>query len=202
MSESEWPHEQASCFWHEESAAVSIELEMPESHRQWKVAMNDIEGFFVGALRRQAIKVSEKRLTPEDREKFRLAKGIEVKNFVAAKAFEALPEHLKRHRDEAVSMRWILTWKSQDNGTVKAKARAVLLGFQDPLYEHRATTAPVMTRQSRQMLLQMSANKGWQAQKGDVSGAFLQGREYPGTLYCIPCAEICEAMGLPPNKTV
>ena len=174
VSESEWPQEQASCFWHEESAAVSIELEMPESHRQWKVAMNDLEGFFVGALKRQAIEVSEKRLTPEDREKFRLAKGIEVKNFVAAKAFEALPEHLKPHRDEAVSMRWILTWKSQDNGTAKAKARAVLLGFQDPLYEHRATTAPVMTRQSRQMLLQMSANKGWQVQKGDVSGAFLR----------------------------
>ena len=32
--------------------------------------------------------------------------------------------------------------------------------------------------------------------KGDVSGAFLQGNEYPGRLYCIPCPEICDAMNL------
>ena len=73
----------------------------------------------------------------------------------------------------------------------------MLLGYQDPSYEHRATTAPVMTRQSRQLMLQVSANKDWKVYKGDVSGAFLQGREYPDRLYCIPCKEICLAMGIP-----
>ena len=29
-----------------------------------------------------------------------------------------------------------------------------------------------------------------------MTGAFLQGREYPDKLYCIPCDEICQAMGL------
>ena len=94
-------------------------------------------------------------------------------------------------------MRWILTWKTREDGTKKAKARAVLLGYQDPAYEHRATTAPVMTRQTRQLLLQLAANRGWQVQKGDVSGAFLQGREYPGTLFCVPCDEICAEMKIP-----
>ncbi|CAE7406995.1 RE2, partial [Symbiodinium sp. KB8] len=78
----------------------------------------------------------------------------------------------------------------------KAKARAVLLGYQDPKYEHRATTAPVMTRQTRQMQLQLTTMRKWQLQKGDVSGAFLQGREYPDELFCVPCPEICQAMGL------
>ena len=122
---------------------------------------------------------------------------MEVKNFIAAEAFEVLPEELKPTMDQAISMRWILTWKLRDDGTTKAKARAVLLGYQDPSYEHRATTAPVMTRQSRQLMLQVSANKDWKVYKGDVSGAFLQGREYPDRLYCIPCKEICLAMGIP-----
>ena len=36
--------------------------------------------------------------------------------------------------------------------------------------------------------------------KGDVSGAFLQGREYPDVLHCIPTKEICEAMSIPENS--
>ena len=83
-------------------------------------------------------------------------------------------------------MRWILTWKVKDDGSCKPKARAILLGYQDPAYEHRATTTPVMTKQSRQMLLQVAAIKQWLTQKGDVSGAFLQGREYPSDLFCVP----------------
>ena len=94
-------------------------------------------------------------------------------------------------------MRWILTWKYREDGSKKAKARAVLLGYQDPAYEHRSTTAPVMSRQSRQMLLQQAANRRWTVFKGDVSGAFLQGREYPDVLHCIPTDEICDAMQVP-----
>ena len=94
-------------------------------------------------------------------------------------------------------MRWILTWKVKDDGSAKPKARAVLLGYQDPSYEHRAMTSPVMTRQTRQIMLQVAANNGWQLFRGDVSGAFLQGRDYPDTLRCIPCEEICDAMKIP-----
>ena len=38
--------------------------------------------------------------------------------------------------------------------------------------------------------------------KGDVTGAFLQGRTYPNTLYCIPCPEILEAMNLARGEIV
>ena len=85
-------------------------------------------------------------------------------------------------------------------GPGKAKARAVLLGYQDEGYEHRATTSPVMTRQTRQLLLQLSAWKRWTVSKGDVTGAFLQSREYPDKLYCIPCPEICQAMNIPDSS--
>ena len=196
---SAWLAEHTS-FWTESSAAVEVAIDVPDSKRGMETLTRETRSFFVGALKRKAVEVSERRLTPEDRERFREAKNIEVKNFIAAKAFEALPEHLRPHQDQAIGMRWILTWKVKEDGSVKPKARAVLLGYQDPCYEHRATTAPVMTRQSRQLMLQLAANKQWRLMKGDVSGAFLQGREYPSELYCTPCDEICEAMGIAPGS--
>ena len=186
-----------SAFWDDELACVALEVPVPETNRGINAFTRDLPTYFTTALRRQAMEVSEKRLTPEERESFRQAKSVEVKNFLAAQAFEALPEGLKPSRDQAIGMRWILTWKTKEDGSVKPKARAVLLGYQDPAYEHRSTTAPVMTRQTRQLMLQLTAVRQWTIQKGDVSGAFLQGREYPDRLYCIPCDEICAAMNIP-----
>ena len=196
VHESAWVCEETG-FWHDEDAAVEVEIPLPDSQRGRQLMLRDLPTFFTGALKRQAIEVSEKRMTESERQAFKEAKAVEVKNFIAAQAFEALPESMKPSREQAINMRWILTWKTREDGTKKAKARAVLLGYQDPAYEHRATTAPVMTRQTRQLLLQLAANRGWQVQKGDVSGAFLQGREYPGTLYCVPCDEICAEMKIP-----
>ena len=81
-------------------------------------------------------------------------------------------------------MRWILSWKIRE-------------GYQDSSYEHHATTSPVMTRQTRQMVAQLTAWKRWSLSKGDVTGAFLQSRQYPDQLYCIPTPDICEALGVP-----
>ncbi|CAE7701788.1 RE1 [Symbiodinium sp. CCMP2592] len=187
-------------FWMHSDTAVEVEVEVPQSNRGLKQMCQNFEGFFVGALKRKAVEVCERKLSPEDRAKFQEAKTTEVKNFIAAKAFQALPSHLQPSASQAVGMRWILTWKNKEDGSRKAKARAVLLGYQDPSYEHRSTTSPVMTRQTRQMFLQYAAWKKWTMKKGDVSGAFLQGREYPDLLHCIPCPEILAEMGLPPGS--
>eukprot|EP00439_Symbiodinium_sp_Y106_P044061 s3557_g5.t1 len=180
-----------------QEAAVEVSIEWPETRKAQEHAMRDLKAFFIGALKRRAAEVSEKHMTEEERQAFAGAKAIEVKNFVAAKAFEAVPEDQRPSKEQAMNMRWILTWKIRDDGTSKPKARAVILGYQDPSYEHRATTSPVMNRQTRQYLLQVAANHKWSVYKGDVSGAFLQGRPYPEDLFCIPCPEICEAMNIP-----
>ena len=198
VSESAWSARPVE-YWMPEDTAVEVEIEVPDSLQGRKGMCQNLSGYFVGAMKRKAVEVSERKLTPSEREQFKQAKMIEVKNFIAAEAFKSLPAHLQPSADQAVGMRWILTWKTKDDGSRKAKARAVLLGYQDPSYEHRATTSPVMTRQSRQMFLQYAAWKKWLIQKGDVSGAFLQGREYPDTMYCVPCPEILEAMNLAPG---
>ena len=173
---------------------------MPTTRQGWDKANQCLQSYFVGALKRRAVEVSEKHLSPEEYQLFQNAKQVEVNNFVASNAFESLPEHLAPSRDQAVNMRWLLTWKVKEDGSRKPKARAVLLGYQDPAYAHRATTAPVMSRQSRQLVLQAAANNSWRVHKGDVTGAFLQGRNYPDQLFCIPCPEICAAMQIPPGS--
>ena len=100
----------------------------------------------------RAVELSEKRMTAAEKEEFRGAKGVEIRNFLASEAFQVLPPHLRPDKSQAIGMRWILSWKLKEDGTRKAKARAVLLGYQDSAYEHRATTSPVMTRQTPSLL--------------------------------------------------
>ena len=175
---------------------MAIEIDLPESKRGWESMLQDMQGYFTGALKKRAVEISERRLTAAEKEEFDAARTKEIRNFLAAQAFEALPSHLRPDKSQAIGMRWVLTWKPLDDGGRKAKARAVLLGYQDPGYAHRSTTAPVMTRQTRQLFLQAAANRQWVIEKGDITGAFLQGREYAEELFCIPCPEICKAMGL------
>ena len=188
-------------FWCDEMAAISVEVDLPCTRSGSERALHDLSGYLAYNLkRRTAVEVNERYLTPEEKEQFRSAKSVEVNNFIAAKAFETLPESMRPSKDQAVKMRWILTWKTKDDGSRKAKARAVLLGYQDPSYEKRATHSPTTTRQTRQIQLQLAASLKFTIRKGDVTGAFLQSRPYPDELLCIPCPEICQAMGLPPES--
>ena len=185
-------------FWNDEHAAVEVSVELPTTRAQADRALHDFPAYVANHLkRRSAIEISERHLTPDELQQFRAAKSVEVTNFISARAFEAIPDHLKPSLNQAIKMRWILTWKYREDGNKKAKARAVLLGYQDPCYEERATHSPTTTRQTRQLQLQLSSSMKFTSRKGDVTGAFLQSRTYPGELYCIPCPEICRAMNLP-----
>ncbi|CAE7773878.1 RE2 [Symbiodinium pilosum] len=169
-----------------------------QEKKKFEQFIRDPSQFFIKSLKRKTVEVSERRMTPQERENFRGAKSVEVHKFIAAKAMEALPPELKPDRSQALRTRWILTYKQHDG--LKPKARAVLLGFQDPEYANRPTFAPTMTRSSRQLLLQHCAWQKMTCWKGDVSGAFLQGREYQRNLTCLPVPELCEGMGLPPGS--
>lgn len=200
VAENFWVNEDNN-FWSDEKASVEVQVEMPTQERQWKKFHRDPQQFFVSALKRRTIEVSEKRMTHEEHEQFKGAKQSEVDKFIAAEALQALPSHLQPSKSQALRMRWVLTWKKVDDG-VKPKARAVVLGYLDPDYANRPTFAPTMTRHSRQLLLQWSANQQTSVWKGDVSAAFLQGRTYDRDLFLIPTPEICNAMRLPPESIV
>ena len=189
-------------FWAEETAAVAIEIPMPNSRHGWKLASRDLETYLASALKKKSIEVHERRMDSETKARFRLAKLTEVKKFLSSKALEAIPLDKQPPKEAAMRMRWILTWKTDHAGETSPKARAVILGYQDPLYEERVTYAPTTTRHTRQLMLQYAACKKWSAWKGDVAAAFLQGRECEYDLYCIPTPEICESMQVPKESVV
>ncbi|CAE7847453.1 RE1 [Symbiodinium microadriaticum] len=189
-------------YWQQEDAAISIDIPLPQwTDPQCKEMMRDMSAFVVKQIRRRNVELSEKCLSAEEREEFQKAKGKEVNNYVSSRVFSLLPSNLKPDMHQAMSMRWILTWKTDESGGKKAKARCVILGYQDPQYEHRPTASPTMSRTTRQIFLQECANHRFKVYKGDVSGAFfLQGRDFEREMFCIPAEEICTAMGAPPGS--
>ena len=60
-----------------------------------------------------------------------------------------------------------------DTGETKAKARLVVNGFTDPDLSEIRSESPTLSRLSRQLILQLSASRGFRLRKGDVKTAFL-----------------------------
>ena len=183
----------AESFWSNEDSYVVVEVALPESRHGWMNATKNFENYLVNNLKRKNIEVHERRMDSETRAKFQGAKGAEMRTL------QALPAHLQPPKEMAMRMRWILTWKSDNGGGAVPKARAVILGYQDPYYEHRVTYAPTTTRHTRQLMLQYAASQRWHSWKGDVSAAFLQGRPCAEDLFCIPTEELCKELGVPRN---
>lgn len=201
IDESLWVSED-TCFWNQQEACVEIEVHLPEHQRGWKRFTKDAKAFFISALKRRSVEVSERHLSKEEHEMFKESKQTEVDKFIAAEALKVLPPELQPSKQQAMKMRWVLTWKKLEEGGAKPKARAVVLGYQDPEYAYRPTFAPTMTRHSRQLLLQWSANNNHTVAKGDVSAAFLQGREFNRDMFLIPTDEICQSLGVPTQSVV
>ena len=176
---------------------IAIDLPTPKMAKKgfW---LRDFDCFILNQVKKNHIEVNERRLSEKELEQFAGAKQKEVKNYIMAKVFAKLPQHLRPSADQVLRMRWVLTWKiDPDTQDRKAKARAVILGYQDPQYEHRPTASPTMTRTTRQLFLTICAAQKFLVEKGDVSGAFLQGREVEDLIYVEPLKEICNALDLP-----
>ncbi|CAK0897474.1 unnamed protein product [Prorocentrum cordatum] len=73
-----------------------------------------------------------------------------------------------------LKMRWVLTYKCQEGGARKPKARLVILGHQHPSLTELSTAAPTLGKLARNMLFQVCAQHKFKLKFGDVSQAFLQ----------------------------
>ena len=102
--------------------------------------------------------------------------------------------------ERCINMRWVLCYK--ESGA--PKARIVLIGHQDPDVEGLATASPTMSRRTRQAVLQHKCCRKWQALKGDVRAAFLQGAssEEDRKLFAKPVPELACEMGLKEGECV
>ena len=180
---------------------TEVEIQLPTSNRGQKKFIQNPVAYVCSQIKKRAVEVRMKDLKPGELEEFKKAKDKEVNNFIAAECFELLREQ-KPEELEVMGMRWLLTWKPTEDGGRKAKARAIVLGYQDPNYKDRDTSAPTPSKAGRQLFLHMCSWKRFRVAKGDVSGAFLQGMQVSDRMFCRPVDEICTAMGAEPGTAM
>ena len=116
--------------------------------------------------------VTWSKLSLEEKKEFDEAQAIELSNVLTSAAVRALTTSELKDLDYArvMRVRWVLTRKS--SGT--AKARLVVLGFQQPDLTTVQTAAPTLSRTGRYALLAAASNRGFKLESGDVTSAFLQ----------------------------
>ena len=162
---------EASAFWAQSTAGVELSLPLPLNTRREKHALRDLGAFITCQSRRKRIEVHERNFTPEEKEQFKPAKRKELKFWIKAEVLRCLPPHLRPPPEKICRMRWVLVWKpdkDSPNGR-KAKARLVILGYEDPTHDGESCMSPTMTRTTRQLFLQLCAWRRYHVEKGDVS---------------------------------
>ena len=196
----------------EESKPTGVECEImlttAEINRCRKVNHKQQIALIASAAKRQKIEVRMKDLTASERKEFEQAKEKELNQWISTETIRRIlrsqvPEH------QIVRTRWILTWKPLDEQTVqetgkhrKAKARLVVLGYEDPDLDSVQRDSPTLGRDSRMLALQMIASQRWSLRSFDIATAFLRGSKQDDRILAIePPEELRQKLGLKSNET-
>ena len=123
--------------------------------------------------------VYERYMSVSDRQAFMKAKIKELDSFFKNEVW--LYDH-ENNADpsRALKAHFILTWKKNEDGTPRAKARLITQGFKDPdaLSGALTTNAPTLTRLARGMILSICQLYSWKMFTSDITTAFLQGKNF------------------------
>ena len=133
----------------------------------------------VGKRARAEVRVKD--LSHEELALFDQAKQKELQCWIQTSAIKAI---LRRslNPSQILKSRWILTWKPPEPGEDKkrAKARLVVLGFQDPKLVEVMRDAPTLSREGRATVLQTIASCQFPLSSFDIKTAFLRGKADEG----------------------
>ena len=170
------------------------------------------ENFLASAAKRQKVEVKMKDLSPEEIKMFRLAKDKELDSWLATDTVRRILRS-KIPENQLLRSRWVLTWKALDEQeqketglSRKAKARLVILGYEDPQIDTLPRDSPTLGRDSRMLALQCIASHQWTVRSFDIRTAFLRGSrqdsrilgvEPPAELRCkmdLKDDEVCELL--------
>ena len=136
--------------------------------------------FLVSAAKRQRSEVKLATLTSAERQLFDAAKAKEVQSWLDTQAVC----RIQRHKIPMQNI--LLTWNAENNTHLsadskqvsgrKAKARLVILGYQDPELSSLERDSPTLSKLSRDLLLQACVSNRWEIGSFDIKTAFLRGR--------------------------
>ena len=104
------------------------------------------------AGKRARVEVRLKELSAHEREVFAEAKQKELNCWVYTSAIQRILR-TKLNPEQILKSRWVLAWKASDNPSDprKAKARLVVLGYQDPKLTEVARDSPTLSREGRSL---------------------------------------------------
>eukprot|EP00435_Cladocopium_sp_Y103_P042043 s45_g11.t1 len=126
---------------------------------------------------KQKIEVQYRSLEPHEQKLFDAAKDKEVKAWIDHKTVQRVAKGTLTP-EQVMRCRWILSWKAPEAGGTeqRAKARLVVLGFEDPASSSIPRDAPTLSKDGKQLVLQLIASQQWSLINFDISTAFLKGR--------------------------
>eukprot|EP00435_Cladocopium_sp_Y103_P009141 s696_g2.t1 len=126
--------------------------------------------------KRKRVEVDYRKQTPGDRALFDAAKTKEIQAWIDHGTVKRVTRGTLSS-DQIMRCRWILTWKSPSPGMTerRAKARLVVLGFEDPGLQTVPNDAPTLSKDGKQLLLQQVSSRRWKLINFDISTAFLKG---------------------------
>ena len=181
--------------------ALSIDLSESDLQR-WSQSDKPEEMTYLASVGKRArAEVSVKNLTYEERLLFEKAKDAELNCWIQTNALKPILRR-KLNPEQILKSRWILTWKNlnEEDSTKaqrKAKARLVVLGFQDPKLCEVARDSPTLTREGRHTVLQTIASHNWVLSSFDIKTAFLRGQsDRTNPLAMEPPAELRKKLNL------
>ena len=164
----------------QEEQCFMLEVPMSEHDVQswWSSEKPEAFAQVASASKRARAEVQLKTLTLEDRILFEKAKDAELNCWIQTSALRPI---LRKHLNpnQILKSRWVLTWKAiddPDQPSRKAKARLVVLGFQDPQLTEVARDSPTLAREGRHTILQSIASHKWVLSSFDIKTAFLRGK--------------------------
>ena len=180
-----------------------IALTMDEIHKCQGKTYEQQEIFLASTAKKQRAEVKIQELSEQDKALFKKAKDKEIDSWLSTDTVRritrnAIPE------DQLLRTRWVLTWKTidaieqQELGVdKKAKARLVVLGFEDPQLDTLERDSPTLGRDSRMIALQAVSSYQWPIRSFDIRTAFLRGSRQDGRVLGIePPTEMRVKMGL------
>ncbi|CAE7299984.1 RE1, partial [Symbiodinium sp. KB8] len=182
-----------------EQQAFCLEIPMKaKSYRQCLRAPREQMSLLATISKRAKSEVYLKDLNAQERQLFDQAKDKEIQCWLQTSAIKAV---LRRslNPEQILRSRWILTWKSPEPGESqrKAKARLVVLGFQDPKLVEVMRDAPTLSREGRAIVLQSVASSKFTLTSFDIKTAFLRGKaDANNPLAMEPPVELRRALNL------
>ena len=188
--------------WHYEIEVNARDIQ------HWRQAdPQEIPTLLVTNAKKQRVEVQMSKLKPEDKVLFQKAKENEIQSWLDTGTVCKILRN-KLPRESILRCRWVLTWKDTETNAHltnqnpsstnrKAKARLVILGYEDPMLSEVERDSPTLTKLARMLIMQYAASSHWEIGSFDVKTAFLRGKVDDNRLLGLePPEEMRKMLGL------